>query len=91
MNRLKGVGSYGTVGLDMAVSITLGFLGGRWLDNKVGGHGWITAIGFVFGVAAGFNLLFKTARRMREQVEYEDRQQGVNPNQRDEDDKRDKH
>ncbi len=72
MHRFQGVGAYATVGLDFALAVVIGFLGGRWLDNKLGTHGWLTVIGFVFGVAAGFNLLWKAARRMREETERED-------------------
>ena len=32
-NDLRGLGDYGTVGLDLVLSILLGFFGGRWLDG----------------------------------------------------------
>ncbi|HEY3594079.1 MAG TPA: AtpZ/AtpI family protein, partial [Polyangiaceae bacterium] len=35
----KGLADYGTVGLDIVLSILVGFLGGRWLDGKLGAHG----------------------------------------------------
>ena len=74
MQRFQGVGAYATVGLDFALAVVIGFLGGLWLDKKFGTHGWLTIIGFLFGVAAGFNLLWKAARRMREETEREDRE-----------------
>ena len=74
MQRLKGVGAYGTVGLDMVLAVVVGLLGGRWLDQRFGTHGWLTVIGFMFGVAASFNILFKAARRLREETEREDRE-----------------
>jgi ATP synthase protein I len=74
MQRFKGIGSYGTVGLDMVLAVVLGFFAGRWLDHKVGAHGWLTVAGFVLGVAAAFNILFKTARKLREETEREDRE-----------------
>ena len=73
MQRFKGVGSYGTVGLDMVLAIVICLLGGRWLDNRVGAHGWLTAAGFILGVAAAFNILFKSARKLRRETEQEDR------------------
>jgi ATP synthase protein I len=79
MQRYKGIGSYGTVGLDMVLAVVLGFLAGRWVDHKVGAHGWLTAAGFVLGVAAAFNILFKTARKLREDTEREDREQQREP------------
>ncbi len=71
MQRFKGVGAYATVGLDFAVAIVIGILGGHWLDKKLDTLPWVTIIGLLFGVAAGFNLLFKAARRMREEFERE--------------------
>jgi len=68
----KGLGSYGTVGLQLVLSILLGFWAGRWLDQRVGGGGWLTLIGFGFGVAAGFRSLYEAAKKMREEAEAED-------------------
>jgi ATP synthase protein I len=75
MQRLKGVGPYGTVGLDMVLAVVVGLLGGRWLDHRFGTRGWLTVIGFMFGVAACFNILFQVARRLREETDKEDREQ----------------
>jgi ATP synthase protein I len=69
---LKGLGDYGTVGLDLVLSILLGFFGGRWLDGKLGGHGWLTVLGFLFGVVAGFRFLYRAAVKMRKESEAED-------------------
>lgn len=74
MQRFQGVGSYGTVGLDFVLAVVLGFFGGRWLDQKLGTNGWFAVAGFVLGVAAGFNNLFKAAKRMRQEMEREDQQ-----------------
>lgn len=75
MQSLKGIGPYGTVGLDMVLAVVVGLLGGRWLDQRLGLRGWLTVIGFLFGVAASFNILFKAAKRLREETEREDREQ----------------
>lgn len=74
MQRFKGIGPYGTVGLDMVLAVVVGLLGGRWLDQRFGTRGWLTVIGFLFGIAASFNILFKAARRLREETEKEDRE-----------------
>lgn len=75
MHRFKGIGTYGTVGLDFAVAVVIGFLGGWWLDNKLGSKPWLSVVGLLLGVAAGFNLLFKAAKRMREEAEQDERSQ----------------
>jgi ATP synthase protein I len=69
---LKGLGDYGTVGLDLVLSILLGFFGGRWLDEKLGTHGWLTMTGFVLGTIAGFRSLYRAAVKMRKETEAED-------------------
>lgn len=74
MQRFQGVGPYATLGLDMVLAVVVGLLGGLWLDKKLGTGGWVTIVGFLFGVAAGFNILFKAARKLREDTEREDRQ-----------------
>jgi F0F1-type ATP synthase assembly protein I len=71
-NDLRGLGDYGTVGLDLVLSILLGFFGGRWLDGKLGTHGWLTALGFLFGVIAGFRSLYRAAVKWRKETEAED-------------------
>lgn len=69
---LKGLGDYGTVGLELVISILVGFLGGRWLDGKLGTHGWLTLIGLLFGTVAGFRSLYRAAVKMRKETEAED-------------------
>ena len=69
---LRGLGDYGTVGLDLVLSILLGFFGGRWLDGKLGAHGWLTVLGFLLGTIAGFRSLYRAAVKMRKETEAED-------------------
>lgn len=87
MHRFQGVGAYGTVGLDLVLAVVIGFFGGRWLDGRFfGAHGWVTVVGFLFGVAAGFNLLWKAARRMRDEIEREDQAKQQHEDKRTNDD-----
>jgi ATP synthase protein I len=66
-------GRYGSVGIELLVSIALGYYGGRWVDGRVGAGGWITFLGFLFGVAVGFRSIFATARYMQRDIEREER------------------
>jgi ATP synthase protein I len=68
----KGLGDYATVGLDLVLSILVGFLGGRWLDARLGAHGVLTLLGFAFGTAAGFRSLYRAAVKMRKETEAAD-------------------
>jgi ATP synthase protein I len=69
---LKGLSDYGTVGLDLVLSIVFGFFAGRWLDGKFSTHPWLTLIGFMFGVIAGFRGLYRAALKMRKETEAQD-------------------
>ncbi len=75
MQNLKGIGAYGTVGLDFAVAIAICLYVGWWLDEKLGSTPWLMVVGLLLGVAVGFNVLFKAAKRMKEETEREDERQ----------------
>ena len=68
MKPWKEIGRYGTVGLELILSIVLGFLAGRWLDAKLGTT-WCSVVGFIIGVYAGFRSLFVAARKMTRDIE----------------------
>ncbi len=50
-----------SVGLEMAVATGIGWGIGYWLDSKYGTGPWLMLVGLLFGVAAGFNGLIRTA------------------------------
>jgi hypothetical protein len=78
-SQLKTYGRYGTVGLEVFLSLVLGFLGGQWLDRKLaGGHGWLTALGVVAGLYAGVRSLVKAAKMMQRESEEEDARRDPN-------------
>ena len=53
-----------SVGVEMAVATLLGWAGGYWLDNKFETGPWLMLVGLLFGVAAGFNGLIRTAHKI---------------------------
>lgn len=67
----KGLGSYSTVGLDLALSILVGLFGGRWLDQKLGTRGWLTMVGLGFGIAAGARSVWRALERANREAEAE--------------------
>jgi hypothetical protein len=72
----KAYGRYGGVGIELVLSILVGYYAGQWADLRwAGGRGWLSGIGFVLGVVAGFRLLFKTAAQMQRDVEEAERQE----------------
>ncbi len=73
MLPLREYGRYGSVGIELVLSIAIGFYGGRWIDERVGGHGWITLAGFLGGVYAGFRALYRASKFMMRDIERAER------------------
>ena len=64
------VGRYGSVGLELVLTIFLVAGLGQWLDTRYwGGHGWGAAVGFLLGAAVGFRNLWRTASAMQRDIE----------------------
>lgn len=76
LDNWRGVGSYGTLGLEIVLSICLGFFGGRWLDGKLGTEPWLSVLGFVFGVGAAIKAVMRAMREMAAEAAREEREQG---------------
>jgi hypothetical protein len=65
----KALGSYGTLGMEIALSIALGLFGGQWLDRKLGTHGWLTWLGFAYGLAAAGRAIYRAVRKSNREAE----------------------
>lgn len=50
------------VGIEMAVAIVLGLMGGAWADEKLGTDPWLALVGLLLGAGVGFRALFRVAR-----------------------------
>lgn len=72
----RGVGSVGTIGLEIVLSIAFGFFGGRWLDEKLGTAPYLAGIGFVFGLAAAVKAVMRAHAQMQREAAREEREQG---------------
>ena len=70
----KGIGSYSTVGLEFALSVLFGLAVGHWLDKKFDAGGWITVVGFGFGLAAGARAVYRALLRANKEAEEAERQ-----------------
>jgi ATP synthase protein I len=65
----NAIGRYGTVGLELGLSIVFGLLGGRWLDAKFGTHGVLTVVGFGFGLAAGIRSVWRALQQANREAD----------------------
>lgn len=71
----KEIGGYGTLGLEIALSVLVGLLGGQWLDGRLGTGPWLTLLGACFGVATGFRFLWRALRRANREAARADEEE----------------
>jgi ATP synthase protein I len=69
-------GTTGAVGIEIAVAIAIGYLGGNYLDHKFGTHPWLSYVGFAIGLCAAVKALVRVARA------YKREQGGDGPEQK---------
>jgi ATP synthase protein I len=55
-----------TIGMAMALSITLGALIGYYLDNKFGTEPWLFFVFFCFGIVAAFRNLYIMYKKIQD-------------------------
>jgi len=60
---------YGTIGLEMGISVFIGVILGAYLDKIFHTEPWLTILFTVFGIVAGFKSLFKLAHDLMRQEE----------------------
>ena len=70
----KAYGRYGSLGIELIVSMAIGYYGGRWLDGQLGTR-WLAGLGFLLGVYAGFRQIFRAAQRMQRDVIVEEEEE----------------
>jgi ATP synthase protein I len=65
----KALGELSTVGLTLVVATMLGLAGGYYLDRWLGTSPWLTLIGLLLGIAAGFVNLFRSVNRAERNID----------------------
>jgi ATP synthase protein I len=68
-NAWKALGELSTIGLALVLSTVIGLAGGYYLDRWLGSSPWLTLIGLVLGIAAGFVNLFRSVKRAERNVD----------------------
>jgi F0F1-type ATP synthase assembly protein I len=64
-NMWRIAGTTGAVGIEIAVAIVIGYLGGSWLDHKFGTTPWLTCVGFFSGVGAAVKAIVRVTRQYK--------------------------
>ncbi len=60
---IRTVGKYMDIGLTFVVAISMGALGGYWLDAYLKTTPWFFLVGALFGITAGFYHFFSIVFR----------------------------
>jgi len=55
-------GTTGAVGIEIAAAIGIGYLGGHYLDHKLGTQPWLSYLGFLAGIGAAIKALVRVTR-----------------------------
>lgn len=61
-SAFRGVGVALALSVQLILAIVLGFLLGHWLDGLLHTTPWLTVVGVLLGIVAGFVGLFKLSR-----------------------------
>jgi ATP synthase protein I len=65
----RALGELSTIGLTLVVATVLGLAGGYYLDRWLGTSPWLTLVGLLLGIAAGFVNLFRTVKRAEHDID----------------------
>ncbi len=60
--RMVELGRASAIGLEVALSVVLGLLGGAWLDRKLGTKPLLMFVGLVLGMIAAGRSLYRLAK-----------------------------
>lgn len=58
-------GTTGAVGIEIAAAIGIGYLGGNYLDHKLGTQPWLSYVGLAAGIGAAIKALVRVTRAYR--------------------------
>jgi len=67
--------STGAVGLEIAVAIGIGYLGGQYRDRSLGVAPWLMGVGFAAGVGAGIKALIRVVRSYKKSLAEDDEEE----------------
>jgi ATP synthase protein I len=62
---IRELSYFGSIGLQVALSIFIGYGIGRYLDKRFATGPWLTIIFFIFGVAAGGRNIGLAIKKLR--------------------------
>ena len=72
----KALGGFGTLGLEIALSILFGAYGGYWLDGKTNTAPALLIVGFLFGCGAAAKAVHRSLQEMKRESAREEQEEG---------------
>ncbi len=63
--QLKIAGRVGSIGIEIVIATLVGYAAGLWLDGKLGTTPYLTLVGLVLGIAAGFKGLVDLTKKIK--------------------------
>lgn len=63
------ISKFGTIGLEMGLSVVIGLLMGVYLDRFLKTDPWMTIIFLLFGIAAAFKAIIRAAKESQQEEE----------------------
>jgi len=75
-DEYKAIGSWGTLGLEIVLSIVIGFWVGHWADGKLGTGQWLALLGFFLGCGAATKAIVRTHKEMQAVTAREEKLEG---------------
>lgn len=72
----KGMGSYGTLGMEIVVSILIGLFGGQWLDRRWNTSPWFTIAGLALAAITIVRAVLRVMKDMRRDAAREEAAEG---------------
>ena len=62
---------YSSMGLELGLSVVVGFLIGSWLDGWLGTDPWLLLLFGTAGIVAGYRSIFRLVKRVRSDEKHE--------------------
>ena len=66
---------YSSIGLELGLSIVVGFLIGSWLDKWLGTDPWLLLVFGIAGIIAGYRGIFRLVKRVQADSDSESGQE----------------
>jgi ATP synthase protein I len=68
----KALAELSSIGLTLVLATVIGLVAGYYGDRWLGTKPWLTLIGLLFGIAAGFVSLFRTLKKSEREFDDSD-------------------